>query len=88
MAMRWRGRLRAAEQARFRSGLLGRLLTVLGISSLWFRRVSFTKRTLFLLAWAFVPRKMKLIVGGLAAAWLILAVAVTTAVVVVLAQLA
>jgi hypothetical protein len=87
MAVRWHARLRAAEDARFESSLLGRLLNALGISGLWLRRVRLTKRGLLLFAWAFVPRKMKLIAAGLAAAWLVL-LAVLTAAVIVFLQLA
>lgn len=79
MATRWHARLRAAEDARFEASMAGRLLTALGISSAWVRRVRLTKRGLLLLAWAFVPRKVKLIAGGVAAAWLILLVGLTAA---------
>jgi hypothetical protein len=79
MATRWQERVRAAEQAQFESSLVGRVLTALGISSLWLRRVSFAKPSLFWLAWAFVPRRLKLVAGGLVAAALILVLGVLTA---------
>ena len=87
MATRWQARLHAAEDARFESSLLGRLVIALGLSAHWVRRVRFTKRGLILLAWAFVPRKVKLIAGGVAAAWLVLLAGLVAAAV-VLFQLA
>jgi hypothetical protein len=84
MAVRWHDRLRAAEHARFEAGLLGRLLAALGLSGLWMRRVSLTKRTLLVLAWAFVPWKLKLVAAGVAAAWLMLVAALVAGAVVFL----
>jgi hypothetical protein len=81
MAVRWHARLHGAERARFESSLLERLVAALGIAWLWLGRVGFTKRRLVVLAWALVPRSLKLVAAGLAAAWLIVAV-VTAAVVV------
>jgi hypothetical protein len=46
------------------------------------------KRRLISLAWALVPRKIKLVAGGLVAAWLIVAIATLTAVAAVFARLA
>ncbi len=79
MMVRSEDRLRAAELERFESSLLGRLLTALGVSSLWVRRMKSPKRGLLSLVWSLVPRKVKLVVGGLAAAWLIVAVLLTAA---------
>jgi hypothetical protein len=84
MATRWDARLRAAEDARFESSLLGRLVIALGLSVPWVRRVRFTKRGLILLAWAFVPRNVKLIAGGVVAAWLVLLAGLIAAAVVLL----
>ena len=88
MSVRWQERVRAAEQARFESSPIGRLLAALGISSHWLRRLRFAKRVLFWLAWAFVTRKLKLVAGGVAAVGLIIVVAAVAALVVVFAQLA
>jgi hypothetical protein len=80
MAARWQERVHAAEQALFEASLLGRLLTHLGISGLWVRRTSFTKRRLVFFGWGLVPRKLKVAVGVVAAAWLVVALAVVAAV--------
>jgi hypothetical protein len=80
--------VRAAEQARFESSWIGRLLTAIGVSSLWVQRMRRARKVLLWLAWAFVTRKVKLVVAGVAAMGLILVVAVVTAVIVVFAQLA
>jgi hypothetical protein len=85
MTFQWQETVRAAEQARFESSPVGRLLTAIGISGRWVLRV---RKVLLWLAWAFVTRKLKVVVGGVAAAMLIVVVAVVAAVVVVFAQLA
>jgi hypothetical protein len=87
MAIRWQERVRAAELALFEASLVGRLLAGLGLSSLWLRRVRFAKEALVWVAWVVVMRKVKLVVGGLAALGLILVVATIAALVVVVAQL-
>jgi hypothetical protein len=87
MAIRWQERVRAAELALFEASLVGRLLAGLGLSSLWLRRVRFAKEALVWVAWVVVMRKVKLVVGGLAALGLILVVATVAALVVVVAQL-
>ena len=74
MAARWQERLRAAERARFESTFLGRLLAPLGISYL---RV--TKRGVFHFAWAVAPQPLRLVLVGVAAAWLLVALAVSAA---------
>jgi hypothetical protein len=76
MAARWRERVQAAEQARFESSLLGRLLRALGVSGVWVRRDTVTKRRVLAFAWVVAPPRMKLIAGGIAAAWVIVALAV------------
>ena len=76
MAVRWRERVRAAEQARFESTLLGRLLRALGVSGLWVRRERVTKRRVLAFAWVVFPPRMKLVAGGIAGAWLIVALTV------------
>jgi hypothetical protein len=87
MAIRWQERVRAAELALFEASLVGRLLAGVGLSSLWLRRVRFAKEALVWVAWVVVMRKVKLVVGGLAALGLILVVATIAALVVVVAQL-
>src|SRR5512133_3065213 len=87
MAIRWQERVRAAELALFEASLVGRVLAGLGLSSLWLRRVRFAKEALVWVAWVVVMRKVKLVVGGLAALGLILVVATVAALVVVVAQL-
>jgi hypothetical protein len=49
--------------------------------------VRLTQRRVLSLAWALVPWKIKLVAGGLVAAWLIVALATLTAVAVVFAHL-
>jgi hypothetical protein len=88
MAARWEGRVRAARQARFESSPVGRLLTALGIPTEWIHQLRVGKRGLFLLAWAFVPPKVKLVAGAVAATWLIMVLAAVTVVVVLFDQLA
>jgi len=88
MAARWQGRLLAAEQARFEATLAGKLLIRLGISRLFLLRLRFTKLGLISLAWSLVPRKAKLVAGGVAAAWLVVLAAAFTAMVLVFEQIA
>jgi hypothetical protein len=88
MATRWQERVRAAEQARFESSPVGRLLTAIGFSSLWLRRVRFAKPGLFWLTWALVPRSLKLFAGGLVAVALIFVLGVLIALAVVFDQVA
>ncbi len=87
MMASWQETVRAAEQARFESSWIGRLLTGIGISSLWVQRARRARTVLLWLGWAFVTRKVKLVLAGVAATGLILVVALVAAVVVVLAQL-
>jgi len=84
MALRWESRVRAAERVRFEATVSGRILTALGLSGLWTQRIRFGKQRPLLLAWALIPRKLKLVAGGLVAAWLLTAV-VTVAVLAVVA---
>jgi hypothetical protein len=88
MASRWEERLRAAELARFESSLVGRMLSPLGISKLWLLRARFTKGGLVVLAWSFVPPKVKLVAAGVAAAWLVVLAGALAAAVLVFDQLA
>jgi hypothetical protein len=88
MAARWEARVREAERVRFESSVLGRALTALGLSRLIGHRVRLTKWGLLSLAWAFLPRKIKLVAGGLVAAWVIVVLGVFTLVAVGLTQLA
>ena len=84
MALRWESRVRAAERIRFEATLSGRILAAVGLSGLWAQRVRFGKQRLLSLAWALIPRPLKLVAGGLVAAWLLAAV-VTVAVLAVVA---
>jgi hypothetical protein len=79
MALRWESRVRAAERVRFEATVAGRILAALGLLGLWTQRVRFGKQRLFFLALALTPRRLKLVAGGLVAAWLLTAV-VTVAV--------
>jgi hypothetical protein len=88
MAARWDERVRAAERVRFESSGVGRVVAWLGLSSAFVHRVRFTKRGLLFLAWALVPRKIKLVAGGVVAAWLIVAIAAVAALAAVLERLA
>jgi hypothetical protein len=83
MASRCEERVRAAEQARFEASPLGRLLTALGVSSLWLRRMRSTEPVVFWLAWAIVMRRLRLLAGGLLAVVLILMVGALAALLVV-----
>ena len=88
MAVRWHGRVQAAERLRFEATLAGRILAAVGLSRFYVRPVWPTKRGLVVFAWAVVPRRLKLVAAGIVAAWL-LAAAVTIAVfAVALSQLA
>jgi hypothetical protein len=86
MARRWETRVRAAQQARFDSSPVGRLLAAFGVR-LYAWRFAFTKRGVLSLAWAAVPRQVKLVAGGLAAAWLVVAAGIFAVCVTLLAQL-
>ena len=88
MIASWQETVRAAEQAQFESSWVGRLLTAIGVSSLWLQRMRRARQVLLWLSWALVTKKVKLVVAGVAAMGLILVVAVVTAVIVVFAQLA
>ena len=88
MAARWQERVRDAERVRFESSLVGRLLTSLGLSNLWLRGVRLRKQELLWLAWAVVPPRLKLFVGVLAAAGLIVVLGALLALAAVFVQLA
>lgn len=88
LALRWEGRVRAAEQLRFDSSLLGRLFAALGISTSWIVQLRAGKRGLLRLGWSLVPRTVKLVAGAVAAASLITVVAVVAAIVLIFIQLA
>lgn len=87
MATRWEERVRAAEQARLESSPVGKLLTALGLPTRWLR-VRIGKQPLFLLAWALVPRRLKLVACGLVALGLLLVVGGVAALAVAIDQLA
>jgi hypothetical protein len=84
MALRWESRVRAAERIRFEATVFGGILASLGLSGLWAQRARFGKQRLLFLAWVVTPRPLKLVAGGLVAAWLLAAV-VTVAVLAVVA---
>ncbi len=88
MAARWDERVRAAEHVRFESSVVGRVVAWLGLSSAFVHRVRFTKRGLLFLGWALVPRRIKVVAGGVVAAWLIVAIAAVAALAAVLDRLA
>jgi hypothetical protein len=87
MALRWEERVRAAERVRFEATVFGRILASLGLSCLWAQRVRFGKQRLLFLAWVLTPRPLKLVAGGLVAAWLLTAVATVTVLALVAAHL-
>src|SRR5947199_6318786 len=75
MAARWQERVHAAEQALFEASLFGRLLAFLGISGLWVRRRNLTRGRVLFLGWSLVPRQLRLVLGVVAATWLLVALA-------------
>ena len=87
LAQRWESRVRAAERFRFEATAFGRILAALGLSSFWPQRARFDKQRLFIVAWALTPRTLKLVAGGLVAAWLLTAVVTVTVLAVVAAHL-
>ena len=88
MTARWQETVRAAERARFEASPVGRLLGAIGISGRWVERMLRARKVLLWLAWAVATRKLKVVVGGMAAATLIVVLAVGTVLVVLVAQLA
>lgn len=87
MAQRWESRVQAAERVRFEATAFGRILAAFGLLGLWTQRVRFGKQRLFFVAWALTPRTVKLVAGGLVAAWLLTAVVTLTVLAVVAAHL-
>jgi hypothetical protein len=81
MTARWEARVAAAERARFERSPAGRILAAVGI----LRFVPFplrpTKGWVFAFAWALVPRRAKVVAGGVVAAWLVVLAATLTVVV-------
>ena len=71
MTVQWQETVRAAERARFEASPVGRLLAAIGISGRWVERMQRARKVLLWLAWAFATRKLKVMVGGVAAAALI-----------------
>jgi hypothetical protein len=66
----------------------GRILSALGLSSLVVRRPRLNKRRLMVLAWTLVPLRIKVIAGGVVAAWLIVLIASATLAAAVIVHLA
>ena len=87
LAQRWESRVRAAERVRFEATAFGKILAVFGLSGFWTQRARFGKQRLFFVAWALTPRALKLVAGGLVAAWLLTAVVTVTVLAVVAAHL-
>ena len=79
MAVRWEGRVREAELLRFEVTVAGRILKAVGLSRLYGRLLPLTKGRLLWLAWAVTPRRLKLVAGGLVAAWLLVSLVAVTA---------
>ena len=88
MTARWQEQVHAAERARFESSLAGRLLTALGLSSLWLGRMRLGKQGLFWLAWAVVPRRLRLFIGVLVGMAMIFVLGVLLLLAVAVVQLA
>jgi hypothetical protein len=88
MTIFWEERVQAAEQAQFESTPVGRLLAMLGISSLWLRRARLAKRVATWLVWTLVFRKLKLVAGGIAAVGVLMVVGVVVVLALAIAQLA
>ena len=86
MAQRWESRVQAAERVRFEATAFGRILAAFGLLGLWTQRVRFGKQRLVFVAWALTPRTVKLVAGGLVAAWLLTAVVTVTVLAVVAAH--
>ncbi len=84
MTVRWQGRVRAAELARFEASPIGRLLARLGISSIWFQRVRLASELMSWVVWAVVLRKVKFVLGSFAAIGILIVVLLA----VLIAQLA
>jgi hypothetical protein len=74
MAARWEARVRAAERVHFESTVFGRILVAVGLSGLWAQRLALRKGRLLSVAWALMPRPLRLAAYGLVAAWLLVAV--------------
>jgi hypothetical protein len=79
MAVRWEGRVREAELLRFEVTVAGRILKAVGLSRLYGRLLPMTQGRLLALAWAVTPRRLKLVAGGLVAAWLLVSLVAVTA---------
>jgi hypothetical protein len=74
MALRWEERVRDAERIRFEATVFGRILKGVGLTALWAQWSALSKQRLLLLAWALMPRPVKLTALGLVGAWLLFAV--------------
>jgi hypothetical protein len=79
MAIRWEGRVRQAELLRFEATVAGRVLKAVGLSRLYGRVLPLTKGRFLAVAWAVTPRRLKLVAGGLVAAWLVFSLVAVTA---------
>jgi len=87
MAARWEGRVRQAELIRFEATVAGRILRVVGLSGLYRRVLPISKGGLVALAWAVLPRRLKLVAGGLVAAWVLASLVAVTALAAVMFRL-
>ncbi|HET7760162.1 MAG TPA: hypothetical protein VFK62_09585 [Gaiellaceae bacterium] len=79
MTIRWEGRVRQAELLRFEATLAGRVLKAVGLARLYGWLLPLRKGHFLELAWAVTPRRLKLVAGGLVAAWLVFSVLAVTA---------
>jgi hypothetical protein len=79
MEARWEGRVREAELLRFETTVAGRVLRAIGLSNLYGRLLPLSKGRLLWLAWAVTPPKLRLVAGGLVAAWLLVSLVAVTA---------
>ena len=79
MEARWEDRVRQAELLRFEATVAGRILRAVGLSGLYGRLLPLNKGRLLWLAWAVTPRRLKLVAGGLVAAWVVVSLVAVTA---------
>jgi hypothetical protein len=79
MAIRWETRVRQAELLRFEATLAGRVLKAVGLARLYGWLLPLRKGHFLELAWAVTPRRLKLVAGGIVAAWLVFSVLAVTA---------
>jgi hypothetical protein len=79
MEARWEGRVREAEVLHFEATVAGRILKAVGLSGLYGRLLPLRRGRLLWLVWAVTPPRLKLVAGGLVAAWLLVSLVAVTA---------